>query len=353
MTKRIRDYGIVIGEIKTGYLNKITDVDGVVVGHVTLKDENVNTGVTAIVPASGNLFENKLIASAHVFNGFGKSTGLVQIEELGTLETPILLTNTLSIGDAIRGLYEYKISRNLHIGDTTGTVNPVVCECNDAYLNDIRGFRVRKEHIKEAIESGEKDFTEGAVGAGTGMSAFTLKGGIGSSSRVIEVEAKDYTIGVLVMTNMGRKKNLIIDGNPVGKKIVEVDNTDANLLDKGSIIIILATDVPLNQNQLKRVTKRTIVGLSRTGSNMSHGSGEVVVGFTTANRYPHSQPRTEKTLIETHSIHDDHIDLLFDAVADATEESVLNSMITAESLVGRAGHERKSLKEYEELFCVT
>jgi len=340
--KRIRDYGVNIGSYETGKLNKISDVPGVKVGHVTLCEKSVNTGVTVIMPSEDNLFRNKMIASAHVFNGFGKSTGLMQINELGTLESPIVLTNTLSVGDALKGLVSYKLDRNHVIGTTTGTVNGVVCECNDGYLNDIRGFHVKPYHVHDAIKNTIEDFDEGAVGAGTGMAAFALKGGIGSSSRIININDKSYTIGVLVMTNMGKKKNLTIAGKNIGKQILEIDSKDSDIPDKGSIIIIVATDIPLSKNQMERVSKRTIVGLSRTGSNMSNGSGEVVVGFSTANRIPHDNDG----LINIKTVHDDDLDQVFDAVADATEESVLNSMITAKSVVGRDGHIRKSLVEY-------
>jgi len=344
--KRIRDFNIQIGDLKTGPLNKITDVPGVNVGHVTLKSGEINTGVTAILPSDDNLFKNKMISSAHVFNGFGKSTGLVQIEELGTLETPIILTNTFGVGDALRGLLEYKLERNPEIGDTTGTVNGVVCECNDAYLNDIRGLHVKPEHVHEAIQNAQVNFEEGDVGAGTGMSAFTLKGGIGSSSRCVKVGENLYTVGVLVMTNMGRKKNLIIDGKRVGEKLVEMDSSERNEPDKGSIIIVIATDTPLSTLQLKRVIKRSIVGLSRTGSNMGHGSGEIVIGFSTANRISHDLDDS----IQHKYIHDDQIDSVFDAVIHATEEAVLNSMVTAENCTGRGGHTRETIAFYSELF---
>jgi len=189
--KKIRDYGIIIGSIPTGKNNSITDVKGVKVGHKTLNNGNIKTGVTAVVPHEGNIFKEKLIAACHVINGFGKSTGLVQIEELGTLETPIILTNTLSVGTAHEALVRYMLENNDDIGDTTGTVNPVICECNDGEINDIRGLHVKKEDVFDAIKSADVEFEEGNVGAGTGMICYDLKGGIGSSSRVIELDDKN------------------------------------------------------------------------------------------------------------------------------------------------------------------
>lgn len=340
--KRIRDYGYEIGSFTTGPRNKITDVPGVRVGHVTLKEQGAQTGVSVVMPAPDNLFQNKLVASAHVVNGFGKSTGLVQIEELGTIETPIVLTNTLSVGDALKGLIEYKLLRNEDIGISTGTVNGLVCECNDAYLNTIRNFHVKPQHVLQAIDAVQVDFEEGAVGAGRGMSAYGMKGGIGSASRVIEIDGQAYTLGLMVLTNMGKKKDFILAGQPIGRKIIELDARDANLPDKGSIIMVVATDLPVTALQLKRICKRTVAGLSRTGSNMGHGSGEIVIGFSTANRLSH----TSQGLQQIECIHDDSIDLAFEAVAEATEEAVLNSMVCAESVEGRAGNIRKSLAEY-------
>ncbi len=282
-----------------------------------------------------------MIASVHVINGFGKSTGLVQVEELGTIETPIVLTNTLSVGDALKGLVKYKLTRNADIGTTTGTVNGIVCECNDGHLNDIRNFHVTEDHVKEAIEVATNDVEEGSVGAGRGMSAYGLKGGVGTASRVYELDGQIYTVGVLVLSNMGKKKNLIIDGKRLGEKIIELDEKDADLPDKGSIIMIVATDTPVTALQMKRISKRTVSGLSRTGSNMGHGSGEIVMGFSTANRIPH----VSQGQVRINCIHDDNIDLAFEACAEAAEEAILNSMITAETVEGQNGHKRVSLAD--------
>ena len=328
--------------MKTGLRNSIADVPGVTVGHVTLDFENIKTGVTAIRPCPDNIYQSKMPCGIEVFNGFGKTTGLIQIQELGTLESPIILTNTLSVGDAYRGLVEYLLEENEDIGLSTGTVNPLICECNDGYLNDIRGLHVKPHHVKEAIDDCRASFEEGAVGAGTGMSAYKLKGGIGSASRVVTIEEETYTLGGLVLSNMGKKEDFVLQGKPVGKTITALDSTENSLADKGSIIMVLATDAPLSSRQLKRLSKRCISGLSRTGSNMSNGSGEIAISFSTKNRIPNYPVGLNTCFL----LHDDHLDLLFKAGAEVIEEAVLNSMITAETLEGRDGHIRYSLKSY-------
>lgn len=339
MSKRIRDYGITIGELPTGKKNAITDVDGVSVGHVTLNDGPVKTGVTTVLPHAGNTFREKVPAAVHVINGFGKTIGTVQIEELGTLETPIVLTNTLSVGTACDALIDYMLDGNPEIGDTTGTVNPVVCECNDGYLNDIRGKHVKRKHVFEALEKACEEVEEGAVGAGTGMSCLGFKGGIGTASRRITIKEHDFTLGVLVLSNFGRGEDFLLDGRKVGKQ-VDFEKAEP---DKGSIIVIVATDVPMTVSQLKRVIKRTEIGMVRTGSFIGNGSGDAVIGFSTAVRIPH-ESRESFTIMKR--IHEDHLDLLFRAAAEATEEAILNSLICAETAVGRSGHRRVSLKDY-------
>lgn len=341
--KRIRDYGIAIGFMKPGEKNAITDVEGVKVGHVTLNEGPVKTGVTAVLPHGGNLFREKVLAASHVINGFGKTIGTIQIEELGTIETPILLTNTLSVGTVADALIEYMLSQNEDIGLTTGTVNPVVCECNDAFLNDIRGQHVRREHVFTAIENAGEDFWEGAVGAGTGMSCYGLKGGIGSASRVMEFGKDRFILGVLVLSNFGRKEDFILNGIPAGKIISALERERNEETDKGSIIIIFATDLPLTERQLKRVAKRAAIGLNRTGSYMGNGSGDIVIGFTTANRIRHYE---DAPVIEMKMCQEDKMDVVFRAMGEATEEAVLNSMVCAETTVGRDGHIRHSLQEY-------
>ncbi|MFT9497244.1 P1 family peptidase [Anaerosolibacter sp.] len=339
--KRIRDYGITIGKMMPGKKNAITDVYGVKVGHCTIKDGGIQTGVTAVLPHGGNLFEQKVMAAVYVINGFGKSIGTVQIEELGTMETPIILTNTLSVGTAGDALVEYMLQHNGDIGITTGTVNPVVCECNDGYLNDIRGRHVKKEHVFQAIQGAQQDFEEGGVGAGTGMSCYGLKGGIGTASRMIPLGEKEYTLGALVLSNFGRMEDLIVDGVKAGSIIVDVEKERET--EKGSIIMVVATDIPLSERQLKRTLKRTTVALSRTGSYIGNGSGDIAIGFTTGNVVQHYE---KEPIVTIGMLSEDKIDGVFRAVVEATEEAILNSMVCAEPTTGRAGHTRACLKEY-------
>lgn len=323
---------------KKGEKNLITDVKGVKVGHVTLKNNNINTGVTVIFPHEGNIFQDKVMAASSVLNGFGKSVGILQIEELGTIETPIIMTNTLSVGTATTALIKYMLNQNEDIGITTGTVNCVVTECNDGRLNDIRGLHITVEHVLKALNSPSEYFEEGAVGSGTGMYCQGLKGGIGSASRIVDVDGKEYTIGALVMSNFGCPGNLIIGGEPVGK------NIKGNIKkDEGSIIMVIATDIPLSERQLKRIAKRTAISLGKTGSYMGNGSGDIAIAFTTANRIPHY---SKKDIIETKMFFDDHIDKVFEASIEAVEESIISSLYHAETTVGFMGREAKGLKDY-------
>ena len=335
-----KDFNLNIGSIKKGSKNLITDVPGVKVGHVTLNDGKIKTGVTAILPHSGNIFKEKVMAASSVINGFGKSVGLVQIDELGTIETPIIMTNTLSVGTASTGLIRYMLGQNEDIGNTTGTVNCTVVECNDGYLNDIRGLHVKEEHVFEAIENANSDFEEGSVGAGTGMSCYQLKGGIGSASRILTLDGKDYTVGSLVLSNFGLKYDLMIDGRKLGK---EIESKESMELEKGSIIIIIATDIPLNERQLKRISKRATISLGRTGSYLGNGSGDISIAFTTANKINHYE---ENDLITIGSINENKIDMVFRAVVECVEESVLSSMIHSKDTVGRDDNKRDSILNY-------
>ncbi len=342
-------------KLDKGPLNLITDVPGVKVGHVTLDNTDVKTGVTAILPHQGNLFKQKVTAASYVMNGFGKSIGLVQIDELGTLETPIVLTNTLSVGDASRGLIQYMLDQNVDIGRTAGSVNPVVCECNDGYLNDIRKMSVKPQHVIEAIESSSNIFEQGAVGAGKGMVCYGLKGGIGSASRQITIEENTFTLGMLVLTNFGRLETLIIDGSRVGeiitKSIEQLQaETEMKILaqkpEQGSMIAVLATDVPLSDRQLKRLLKRIPAGMAHTGAYFGNGSGDIFVGFSTSNLVAHE---TTDAFIKMSTIHENQIDQLFQAVIETTEESILKSLFYAETTIGREGREKKSIQEFESL----
>ncbi|RWZ58721.1 S58 family peptidase [Halobacillus fulvus] len=348
--KRIRDYGIHIGVMQPGNRNKITDVKGVTVGHKTIVKEGCHTGVTVIIPHQGHLFKRKVLASSHVINGFGKTMGTIQIEELGTLETPIALTNTLNSGTAFQALTEYMLERTPEIGRTTGTVNPVIGECNDMHLNDIRARLVEKQDIFEALDQAGESFEEGAVGAGAGMVCYSLKGGIGSASRRIQLDYGTFTLGVLVLTNFGQLPDLMIDGKKIGRMLHGKMESPQSSSDRGSVMVIVATDLPVSERQLKRILKRATTGLSRTGSTISNGSGEIVLGFSTAVQIPHEKPEGPLTI---HTIHEEDIDPCFRAVGEAVEEAVLNSLITASSTTGREGTERHSLRSLLEHYGIT
>lgn len=342
MKKKVREFGIKIGKLPIGEKNCITDIAGVRIGHVTLQEELSEggayacTGVTAILPHGGNLFQQKVTAASYVLNGFGKTTGLVQINELGVIESPIMLTNTFGVPAVTQGTLQYMLDTNKDIGDTTGTINIVVGECNDSHLNSIRTCPVTPEHAIKAIQNATEDVAaEGAVGAGTGMVCFGYKGGIGSSSRLVTVANEDvsYTVGCMVLSNFGHSTEFWAER-------YRVPNTQlASTLSPtdGSIIIVLATDAPLSSRQLTRVIKRCGIGLGRTGSHFSHGSGDIVIGFTTAHTIPH---KTDGLLETRAQIREDHpiMNQLFTAAAEATEEAILNSLSQAETTVGRDGH---------------
>lgn len=340
--KRIEDYGIKIGELPKGKLNKITDVKGIKVGHYTLDTKENKTGVTVIIPEDKNIFENKMVASSFVFNGFGKTAGLVQIEELGTIETPIALTNTLNVGIVHDAIVEYMTKECEKDNIDFESINPIICECNDGGLNKIKNRAVKKEHVFQAIENSCEDFEEGDVGGGKGMTCHKLKGGIGSASRIVELDGKEYTLGILVQSNHGKLEDLTINGRNIGLEIAAKVNVEEKA-DKGSIIMIVATDIPLSSRQLKRVIKRASVGLARLGSFVGHGSGEIVVGFTTSNTIKN---KGSKDIVSIGMINENKIDLPFRAVAEACEEAVLNSMITANKVTGYKGNTRETLRDF-------
>jgi D-aminopeptidase len=331
---RARDLGLVCGSLPPGERNSIADVAGVTVGHTTLIEGDVRTGVTAMLPHDGDLFRDKVVAAAVVLNGFGKSTGLVQVNELGTLETPILLTNTFAVGTCANALIRHAIAANPEIGRQTSTVNPVVLECNDGYLNDIQSMAVTEAHALAAIDAATESVAVGAVGAGTGMSCFGLKGGVGSASRRLRLDKETYHLGVLVLANFGRAGDLRM---PDGRRI---DPSAAPGTEAGSCIIVIATDVPLDHRQLGRIAKRAGVGLAWCGSFWGNGSGDIALAFTTANRIPHD---TDGDLIHHQILAEGRIDRLFQAAAEATQEAVLDALAAAETMVGRHGHRRLGL----------
>lgn len=322
--KRIRDYGIVIGKGKTGEHNKITDVPGVKVGHYTLKSETHNTGVTAILPINGNVFTNKVMAATHTINGFGKSMGLMMIDEMGYIETPIILTSTLNVGKAADGLISYMIKECEKDNVEALSINPVVGECNDFMLNNVQDRCISENEILSAINDAKIDFLEGSVGAGTGTVCCGVKGGIGSASRLTLIDGKYYTIGILVQSNFGGINDLIINGDKVGERLKDkLENMEPS---KGSIMIIVATDLPVTERQLKRIIKRTEVGLAKTGSYIGNMSGDVVIGFSTAN----SLNKGEDSHFRDFKVVDEaKLDYVFRQVADATEEAILNSLAMA------------------------
>lgn len=337
---RARDLGLACGTLPTGELNRITDVPGVRVGHRTLVHGEIRTGVTAIVPHSGNLYREKPVAAVHVLNGFGKSAGLVQVEELGTIETPILLTNTLSVGTCCTALVRHAIEHNPDIGRKTATVNPIVFECNDGYLNDIQALAVTEEDARAALANASSRFDVGSAGAGCGMSTFGFKGGIGTSSRRLDLDGHSYHLGALVLSNFGRSGDLRLpNGRIIAPPEIQTDRRD---LEKGSIIIIAATDIPLSDRQLKRVIRRSGVGLARLGSFWGHGSGDIALGFTTANVLSHDE---KAALVDSRILNENRIDLLFQAIADATQEAVLDALAAAGSMTGRDGHHRHALTD--------
>ena len=328
-----------IGRLEHGKLNSIGDVPGVRVGHCTIDNDRHKTGVTVVLPCEDDIFKRKMVAAQHVLNGFGKTAGLMQITELGTLETPIALTNTLNVGKVHDAMVEYMCRQAEANGYVITSINPVICECNDASLNDIRERAVEAEHVFAAIEAAAPQFAEGDVGAGKGMTCHDLKGGIGTSSRVIEIDGERFTLGVLVQTNHGSLSDLRIDGQPVGMEIERRIHEDTP--DQGSCIMIVATDLPVTARQLTRIIRRCSVGLARLGSYIGHGSGEVMIGFSTANRIP------EKAgCFALRCIHESQINKAFRAVAEATEEAVLRSMYYAGSVTGYSGKVRRSLSEF-------
>jgi D-aminopeptidase len=335
---RARDVAIRIGSLEPGQHNAITDVQGVRIGHATLIEDGAFdpergpalTGVTVVLPHADNLFKEKVPAAFHIVNGFGKATGSTQVNELGVLETPIALTNTLSVGSAFEGLVRHALGTNPEIGRTTGTVNPVVAECSDARLNDIRALRVRPEHVLEAIDAAAGGrVEEGSVGAGTGMTCYGWKGGIGTASRVVGVPDGSYTIGVLVLANFGQAGDLRIADVPVGKFLRPPQEHPPAKNAGGACVIVLATSAPVDSRQLGRLARRGQNGLARTGTFGEHGSGEYVIAFSTARRVAHAsaEPLTRDSPVVAED--GPLIDLLFRAVTESTEEAVVNALVTA------------------------
>jgi D-aminopeptidase len=339
--KRARDYGIHIGVMAPGKWNAITDVPGVKVGHRTIiKGDSIRTGVTAILPYDGNVFQQKVPAAVFTGNGFGKLAGTTQVQELGNLEAPIVLTNTLSVATAMNAVIEYTLQQKGN--ENVQSVNAVAGETNDGWLNDIRGQHVSKEDVRMAIqEANTGTVAEGCVGAGTGTVCFGFKGGIGTASRILPASLGGYTVGVLVQTNFGGV--LQIDGAPVGEALgkFSFSNQLLNNVD-GSCMMVVATNAPIDARNLQRLAKRAFMGLAKTGGIASNGSGDYVIAFSTADsiRVPHSykQPLQQVSLLQN-----DEMSPLFMAAIEATEEAIINSLFMATSTTGIKGHTVEAL----------
>ncbi|MCA9716096.1 MAG: P1 family peptidase [Myxococcales bacterium] len=343
---RARKLGIEIGRFSPGRYNAITDVTGVRVGHSTVSFGEgplvagvgpARTGVTVILPNGGNIFESRVIGSGFILNGAGEVSGLTQVHEWGLIETPIVLTNTMSVGTCSEAIVKYMVDRYPGIGDEFDVVIPVVGECDDSWLNDAAGRHVRHEHVFEAIEAARTGpVQEGAVGGGTGMITCDFKAGIGTSSRKLPLEEGGFVVGVLVMSNFGHMRDLRVDGVPVGR-LLEPEYADylRRIDNYGSIIAVIATTAPLLPHQLHRLCKRVALGIGRTGSHAAHGSGEIIVGFSTANAVPR---RAKGMVYRVKALLDVRMNALYEAAIEATEEAIINSLCMAETTTGHSDH---------------
>jgi len=336
---RAREFGLIVGILPPGPQNAITDIPGVKVGQITLiEGKDVRTGVTVVLPHGGNLFQDKVPAGISVANGYGKLAGFTQVEELGTLETPIALTNTLSVPMAAEALIDY--TTGLPGNERVESVNPVVGETNDGWLNDIRGRHVTKAHVLEAIQrAADGPVEEGSVGAGTGTTCFGYKGGIGTASRRVPESRGGWTVGVLVQTNFGGV--LTIRGLPLDKKETGGGAWAAPAGD-GSCMIVVATDAPLDARNLERLAKRALLGIARTGGYYSNASGDYAIAFSTAAevRVPHRSPSPTRTVT---LLRDENVSPLFQAAAEAAEEAILNSLFKAMRMEGKDGRVAEAL----------
>jgi len=343
---RVRELALKIGRFKRGRFNAITDVGRIRVGHATVIHGEpgmpklkgpARTGVTAILPNGDNVFFERVLGGAFVLNGAGEISGLTQVQEWGLIETPILLTNTLSVGLVSHATVKYMLRKAPGIGSKHDVVIPVVGECDDSWLNDIAGRHVRHEHVFAALENAVGGTVpEGNVGGGTGMITCDFKGGIGTSSRRLPPEQGGFTVGVLVMSNFGRMQDLRMDGLPVGEILAErfreVPKRENNY---GSIIAVVATNAPLLPHQLNRLAKRVALGIGRVGSYAAHGSGEIILAFSTSNTVPRE---TKRMIANIGFLLDTRVNPLYQAAIEATEESILNAICKAEPMTGTEGH---------------
>ena len=334
-----------VGSLVAGARNALSDVAGVSVGHCTLAEGEVQTGVTVVRPHAGDLFRERTPAAAVILNGFGKSIGLVQVEELGQIDTPIALTNTFSVAAVATAQIRHCIGANPQSGRGTETVNPLVLECNDGYLNDIQRMAVEERHYRSAHDTASAEFEQGSVGAGRGMSSFGLKGGIGSASRVAPAGmGKRYMVGSLVLANFGKPSQLIWAGDALGTQLARCQRAPSiDEPERGSIIMLIATDAPLDARQLRRLALRAGAGLARTGSVFGHGSGDIALAFSTAYTLPQDARAPMPALA---MLHEGLLDGLFQAAADATEQGVIHALWAATTVAGRSGHQRMALSEW-------
>jgi D-aminopeptidase len=344
MRRRLRDLGFSVGRFPVGPGNAITDVAGVRVGHTTLitgdgplevGEGPVRTGVTAIIPAEA-VFDNRVLAGSFVLNGAGEVSGLTQVAEWGFLETPILLTNTLAVGKVSDAAVKWMTRRFPGIGVDQDVIIPIVGECDDSWLNDTVGRHVRSEHVYRAIEQAAGGpVAEGSVGAGTGLITCDFKAGIGTSSRRVEMEAGRYILGILVQSNFGVMRSLRVNGAPVGEVLERDFTAPRRERNAGSIITVIATDAPLLSSQLVRLCKRAALGIGRIGSYAAHGSGEILVAFSTANKVPR---QTSHMTARLDVLLDEACDPLYEAVVEGTEEAILNALCMADEMRGQSGH---------------
>lgn len=337
-SKRPRDHGVTIGALATGKTNSITDVDGVKVGHTTLiVGDSIRTGVTAIIPHPGNIFKEKIPAAIFIGNGFGKLAGYSQVKELGNIETPIVLTNTLSVPVASDALITYTLS--LPGNEEVRSVNSIVGETNDGYLNDIRGRHVKQQHVLDAIRNAKTGpVEEGNVGAGTGTICFGFKGGIGTSSRVLPQQSGGYTIGVLVQTNFGGI--LEIAGVPIAKELKIGPYKDATAKSDGSCMIVVITDAPVDARNLERLAKRAFMGLAKTGGIASNGSGDYVIALSVAKE---NLVTDSGSIYKSAVLTNDAMSPLFAGAIEATEEAIINSLFAAETMTAKGNKKIEQL----------
>jgi D-aminopeptidase len=336
---RARDLGIAVGVLPAGPLNAITDVPGVLVGHCTVSwggpdlprgSGPARTGVTAVFPHGGDLWHERVVGGAFAANGVGEIVGMSSVREWGLVETPIMLTNSQSLGAVYDATVRWMMDRDRRVGVEDACI-PLVGECDDGFLNDMRGMHVKEEHVRAALDTAAAGpVAEGCVGAGTGMTCSDFKAGIGTSSRLVTAHGRRYAVGVLTLANFGVRRRLMVDGVPVGREIIDLMPAEHT---EGSCIVVLATDAPLTARQCGRLAERCALGLATVGSYAADGSGEIMLAFSTACRVPRENP----DLLDVTTVANDQLAELFEAAVDATAEAVLNSLCAAQTTVGRDG----------------